>query len=152
GNPVAGIDFVWEDFQLFDQDRRLDRIEPRRKADADVVIFVAPLPVHAQAAEGVGKALVVCHHGTAVAIAAERFGGKKTGGRRLAERAQAAVVAGCAKTLSCIVEDQKVFSPRRGLDSAMIRRQPEQIHWNNRLWLETGFLCSCYRAGNSFGV
>src|SRR5690242_13051251 len=74
GNAVAGIDLVGEDFQFFNKDRRLDRIESRGETDADIVIFVASLPVYAQAPQGIGKAIVVGRHGAAIAVASERLG------------------------------------------------------------------------------
>src|SRR4029079_13967989 len=115
GNPVAGIDFVGEDFELFNQDRRLDRVESRSETDPDIVVFITPLPMHTQAAEGFGKTVIVGHHCAAVAVATEWLAGEKTGGRRLAKRTQAPVVAGCSKSLGGVVENQQFLGACRSL-------------------------------------
>ena len=135
GNLVAGIDFVREDLELFDQDRRLDGIEPRGETDADIVVFIAPLPVHTQASEGVGNAVIVGHHRAAVAIATERLGGEKTGRRGVAKGAQAPIVVGRAKALGSIIKNEQIFGLRRGCNRAVVGRQAEQIHGNDRFWL-----------------
>ena len=49
GHPVARVDLVGENLQLLDQHRGLHGVEPPGMTDANVVVFVGALAVHAQA-------------------------------------------------------------------------------------------------------
>ena len=132
---IARLDLVRENLELLDQDRRLDGVEARGKADADIVVFVAALAVHAQAAQGIGHISVVGKHRAAVAIAAERLCGEEAGGGRVAESAEPAVIVDRAEGLRGIVENKQVFRLSRRSNRIVIGRQPEQIDRDDRLRL-----------------
>ena len=131
-NLIAGVYFVRKDFQLLDQNRRLNGIETRSQADADIVVFIAALPVHSQASECVCNSVVIGHHRAAVAITTERLGGEETGRRGVTKSAQSTVVVGRTKALSSIIENEQPFGLRRHSNRAVVSRQPEQINRNDR--------------------
>ena len=81
-------------FSFSMQDCRLDGIETRSEADADIVIFITAVPMHAQASERVGHSVVIGHHCTAIAITTKRLGGEETGGGRVTKSTQSTVVVG----------------------------------------------------------
>ena len=56
GDLVARGDLVVEDLQLLEQDRGLHGVEPAGEAEADIVVFVGALAVHADAAQRVRRA------------------------------------------------------------------------------------------------
>src|SRR5665647_2977782 len=92
-NSIAGDNFVGKYFQLLDQDRGLHGVEPRCQANPNIVVFIAAVTVHAQAAHHVGQFCVVCHHRATVAIAAERFCRKETGRGGVPTKAATSAVA-----------------------------------------------------------
>ena len=106
---VARVNLVRKNLELLDKDGRLDGVEARGKADPHIVVFVAALPVDAQASQRVGEPIIVGHHSAAVAIASERLCGKETGRRRVTKGAEPAVVVDAAKALRGIVKDQQIF-------------------------------------------
>ena len=87
---IALVDLVLKDFQLLDQDRGLDGVEPRIQPDMDMLIAIAALPVHAQAKKQVFQCIVIGETGAAIAITTKRLGGEETGGRGLAAGASGA--------------------------------------------------------------
>ena len=149
---VARLDLVGENLQLLAQDRRLDRIETRGKPDADIVVAIAALPVHAQAAQHLGHVGVVGHHRAAVAVAAERLCREEAGGSKVAEGAEPAVVIDCAKPLRGVVEDEQAFRLGGCRHSGVIGGKPEQIDRNDRLGLEAEAFSRGNGAGDAFGV
>ena len=131
-NLIARVYFVRKNFQLLDQNCRLNGIETRSEADADIVIFIAAVPMHAQASERVCHSVVIGHHRTAVAITTERLGGEETGRRGVTKSAQSTVVVGRTKALSGIIENEQAFGFRRHSNRAVVSRQPEQVNRNDR--------------------
>src|SRR6185312_2353715 len=85
GDHLPGLDLLGEYLELLAQHRGLDGIEPRGQPDADIVVFVAALTVHPEAAQRVGDAIVVGQHRAAVAVAAERLGREEAGAGHLPE-------------------------------------------------------------------
>ena len=131
---VARVDLVRKNLQLLAQDRGLDGIEPRGETDTHIVVFVAALAVHAQAAQRVGKSVVVGHHRAAVAVAAERLGREETGRRRVAEGAEPAVVVDRAESPARHRRESNRFSALAAAAiAAVVGRQAEQIDRNDRL-------------------
>src|SRR5581483_3791764 len=51
GDAVTHRNLVVKDLELFDQDRGLHGIEPRGEAEADIIVLVAAMTVHAYAAK-----------------------------------------------------------------------------------------------------
>ena len=132
--PRHGVprhDLLGKDFELFQEDRRLNGIEPAGDADTGGVVFVGAFAVNAQAAQAFGKRIVVGENGAAVAVAAERLGGKKAGRRRRRERAELAGSVGRAKRLRCVVEHLHAVRGGKCGDSVVIGRQAEQIDGND---------------------
>ena len=132
-NALARRDLVREELQLLDQHRRLDGVEPAVEADAGAIVFVAALAVDAQAAQHRRKLVVVGENGAAVAVAAERLGGKEARCRRRRDRAQPAVPVGCAKSLRRIVKDEQAVRCRDRGNALMVGRLAEEIDWNHGL-------------------
>ena len=88
---LALFDLVRKYLEFFEQDCRLDRVEARVHADADVLVFVAALPVNADGTQQFIKFVIVRERRAAVAIATKRFGGKKAGRSGIADSAGARV-------------------------------------------------------------
>src|SRR5467141_2840360 len=87
---VARGDFVLEDFQLLDQDRRLHGVEPPGEPETNIVVFVRTLAVNADAAQRLREFGIVGENRSAVAKAAQRLGGKKA---RRGDKAEGAETA-----------------------------------------------------------
>ncbi len=152
GGAVARGDLVGENLELLDQDRGLDRIEAGRHADTDVVVFIAALPVHAQAQQRFGEFVVVGEHRAAVAVAAERLGREKAGGGGVTEGAERAAFIGATEALRGVVEHEQIGGLDDLRDRVVIRRQAEQIDRNDGLRLETEALGGRERCGKPLGV
>ena len=71
---IARGDLLGKDLELLQNNRGLHRVEPAGEADVLGVVFVAALPVHAQAFEPGGERIVIGEDRAAVAVAAERLG------------------------------------------------------------------------------
>src|SRR5262249_16823582 len=102
-DALARYDLLGEDLELFDQDRRLDRVEPSVEPYSHAIIFVVALAVDAQAAHDRGKLVVVGEHGAAVAVNAERLCRKEAGRGRFGEGAEATVAVARPESLRGIV-------------------------------------------------
>src|SRR5439155_25984838 len=79
-DAVARRDLVLENLQLLDQDRRLPGAETPGQAKAHIVVFVGALAVNADAAQRLGKFVIIGKDGATIAEAAERLGGEEAGG------------------------------------------------------------------------
>src|SRR5207237_10294398 len=108
---------------------RLDGVEPAVHADAHAIILAAAsLPMNAQAAHHLRKLLVVGEHRAAVAVAAQRLGGKETrrGCRR--ERTEAAILVSRAEGLGGVVEHEELLRRGDRGNAIVVRGLPEEIH------------------------
>src|SRR5204863_3166500 len=103
-HDIPLFDFILEDLQLFDQDRRLNSIEPRIITDMNMLITVGALAMHAQRQQQVSDALIVCKHSATIAIATQRLCGEKTGCGRVADRTGAPAVEQTTKALRRVAE------------------------------------------------
>ena len=137
-DPVAGGDLVVEDLQLLDQDRGLHGVEPAGQAEADVVVFVDALPVHADAAQRRRELVVIGEDRAAVAEAAERLCREEAGRGRQRQRAELAALVARAKPLCGVVEHEQAFSLGDLGDGVAIGRLAEQVDRNDRDRLEAG--------------
>src|SRR4029077_2694923 len=79
GRLIARGYLVRKDLELFQEYRRLDRIETRGEPDARGIVFVDALAMYAEASHPRGQIVVVGEDRPAVAIAAERLGWKEAG-------------------------------------------------------------------------
>src|SRR5947209_15418635 len=91
-DALARDDLLGKDFQLFDQHRRLDGIEPAVETNAHAIVFVASFAMYAQAADRLRELFVTGEHRSAVAIAAERLRRKEAGGRCRRQGAETAIL------------------------------------------------------------
>ncbi len=149
---LAQRDFLGEDGQLFDQHRRLNGIEARIHADADIEIFGFMRVIHRRRVGRRGTAVntegnqtlqqgvVIGHHRAAVAVATERFGRIEAGGRGHAPFQRLMVGDSAAEPL-CRITDQMdaVFfgDDRQG---RIIGWLAEQVYRDNGGGLEPTFL------------
>src|SRR5207244_11027712 len=115
GGLIACGDLVVKNLQLLEQYRGLNGIEPCSEADADIVVFIGALPMHADAAQPLGERGIVGKDGAAVAIAAERLCGEEAGRGGAAEGAEAAALVAGAKALRGVIEHEQAlgFGHRR---------------------------------------
>src|SRR5262245_45710566 len=90
GHPLAAFDLLGEDAKFFQQNRRLQCVEASVKADSCVVVLVGSLAVYPQALQDTDEIVIICKHGTAIAITTERFCWKEARGRRRPDRADLA--------------------------------------------------------------
>src|SRR5262249_44547256 len=127
-NAVAGLYFGRKNLQLLEQNSRLDGVETRSKADANIVVFIAAVSMHAQTSERVCHPIVVGHASTAGAITTERLCGKETGRGGVTKGAQPTVVVRRAKALRGIIENQQAFGLGRNRNGTVVSRQAEQIN------------------------
>ena len=140
GDLVARGDLVLEDLQLLDQDRRLHGVEPPGQAEADIVVFVRTLPVHANAAQRLGKLVIVGEDRAAVAEAAERLCREKAGRGGKAEGAEPAALVARAKALRGVIEHEQAFGLRDRGDRVMVGALSEQVDRDHRDRLEAALL------------
>jgi hypothetical protein len=131
-HAVACGDFVVEDFQFLDQDRRLHGVEPPGKAEADIVVFVRTLAVDANAAQRGGEFGVVGENRPAVAEAAERLGRKEAGRGGEAEGTEPATLVAGAEGLGGVVEHEQALGGRDRFDGVMVGALPEQVDRDHR--------------------
>ena len=136
GDLVARGDFVLEDLQLLDQDRRLHGVEPPGQPETDIVVFVRTLAVDADAAQRLGKFGVVGEDRAAVAKTAERLGREKAGRGGEAEGAEPAALVAGAESLRGVVEHEQALGLGDRADRVMVGALPEQIDRNHRPRLE----------------
>ena len=129
---LARRNLLFEDRQLLDQDRRLQRVEARIHADADIVVFVVALAVEAQRADEIGRRVIVGDDRAAVAVAAERLGGKETRGGEIADRPGAPALVGRAIALRRIADQRQPARLAEGLDRIVIRGLAEQVDRDHR--------------------
>ncbi len=109
----ASTQLVVEDLELLDQHRGLHRVHAAVEADADIVVLVAALAMHAQRAP--------------VAVAPQRLGREERRRREVAERTHATIVELAAEALRGIREDPQAVTSGDLLDLRIARRLPEQI-------------------------
>ena len=124
---------VFEDGELFDQDRRLQRVEARIQADMDVVVLRLALAVEGQRPELCRKRVVVGEHRAAVAVAAERLGRIEAGPGDRAERAALPAAQRAADRLRRILDDHQAFGLGDPLDRGIVGGKPEQVDRDDRL-------------------
>ena len=136
---LAGDHLLFEDRELLDQDRRLQRVEARVQADMDVVVLRLALAVEGERAELRGERVVIGEHGAAVAVAAERLGRIEAGAGDLAERAALPAAERAADRLRGVLDDQQVLARGDLLDRRIVGRQAEQVDRDDRLRREAAF-------------
>ena len=98
GHGIPQAELFLEHGEFGQQDRRLHRVEPAIDPDTDVVVLVAPLAMHAERTENWGEGIVGDEHGTAIAVAAQRFGREEAGGRNRGQCAHARAPTRSAET------------------------------------------------------
>src|SRR5262249_4593190 len=97
------------------------------QAEADIVVFVRALSVHADALQSLGKSGVISEDRAAVAKAAERFCREEAGCGREAKRAEATALIARTKALRGVIEhEQSLGFGDRG-DRIMVGGLTEQI-------------------------
>ena len=136
GHRVARGDLVVEDLQLLDQDGRLHGVEPAGQAEADVVVLVRALPMHANAAQGVGEIGVIGEDGAAVAVAAERLRREEAGRGDDAEAAEPPAPVGGAEGLGRVVQNEQSLGLGHRPDRIVVGALPEQVDGDDALRLE----------------
>src|SRR5262245_5128865 len=97
--------------------------------------------MHAKGSQRVSKPIVSRDDGAAVSVAAKRLCGKEARRRRRTERAQSASFIHRTEALRGIVQHKEILGLCRSPDSVVVGWQAEQIHRNDRLWLEASLLC-----------
>ena len=122
-DALARHHLVFEDGQLLEQDRRLDRVEAGIQADMDIVVLRLALAVEGEGAELCGEGIVIGEHRAAVAVAAERLGRIEAGRGDKAERAAHAPVGRAADRLRGILDDEQIFALRNRRRSPRSRRR-----------------------------
>src|SRR5206468_3540505 len=124
-HALAQRDLLRKYFQLLDQNGSLDRVKPRVHPDAHILVFVAALPVYANRTQQFGQPILVGEGRTAISIAAERFGRKKAGARRIADCSGLATVQSRTKSLRRVDKQLQPLARDDWLDAAVIRRLPK---------------------------
>ena len=109
---VAQLDFLGEDFQLLDQNCGLNGIEPGIHADMNMLIAVRALAMHAQAEQKILERLVIGETGAPIAVTAQWFGRKETGGGCVADGAGALAVQQSPKALCRVAEEFQALTRR----------------------------------------
>ena len=132
GLPVAGGDFLtlghlaFEQVHLREEDRRLDRVEARVHADADVVVLAGALAVNLQGGKEAGDLVIVGVDGSAVAVAAERLRGEEARAGDVAERTASGALIRGSSTLSGVFNQQKTVvgaDPRDLIETGGIAKE-----------------------------
>ena len=131
-DTLAGFDLVFKDGKLLQEDRRLQRIEPRVQADADVVVFLRALSVAAQRTDEGCERIIIGEDRAAVPVAAKRFSGKETRRRERTERARAPPFVGRAAGLRGIADERQPVRGAKGFKRIVIGGLAEQIDGDDR--------------------
>ena len=140
-NPIAGRDLVLENLQLLDQDRRLHRVEASCQTKAHIVVFVGALAVNANAAQRLGKLVIIGKDGATIAEAAERFCREEAGRGRKSQRADPAALVARAKTLRGVIEHEQALGLRDLGDRIVVGALAEQVDRDHGPGLQAALLC-----------
>ena len=140
GDLVPHLDLFGKDGELFQEDCRLDRVEARIHADADVEIFrvmveARPgkiscnrLAMHVQRADQARQSLVIGQHGPAIAIATERLGRKKAGRDNISEVRRVAAIDRGAEALRAVGDQFQAVCVGDLAQARIVCRLAEQAH------------------------
>src|SRR5581483_890542 len=112
---------VVQDLELVAQDRDLHGIEPRGEAEADIIVLVAAMTVHADAAKLFRERCIIGEDRAAVAETSERLGREKARCRRKPESAEPPALVRGAKRLRGVVEHEQAFRFGYRQDAVEIR-------------------------------
>ncbi len=118
----------------------MQRIEASGQAKAHIVVFVGALAVNADAAQRLGKLVVIGKDGATIAEAAERLGGEEAGRGRKAQRADPAALVARAKPLRGVIEHEQAFGLRDLGNCIMIGALAEQVDGNHGARLQAALL------------
>ena len=152
GDARARRDLVGEDLQLLDQHRGLDGVEAAVQSDADAIVLAAALAVHAQAPQDLRELVVVGEDRAAVAVAAERLGGKEARAGRVGQRPDLAVAIGRAEGLRGVVDHEQLLRVGDRGDRGVVGGLAEQIDRDDRLRLEPELARHRDRAGEALRI
>ncbi len=139
GNLLARFHLVFEDGQLLDQDRGLDRVEARIQAHAHIVILAFALAVESDGAQHIGQLVIIGEHRTAIAIAAQRLCRVEARRRHMAERTAALVVERATDGLSSVLDDAQPLARGNAFDGSVVGSQTEEIDRDHRLRRQPAF-------------
>ena len=133
GHLLPRRELFGEDLQLGQQDGGLKSVEAAVQAKAHIVVFVAALAVYPDGAQQGGQIVVVGEDGPAVPVAAQRLGGEKArGGRMAALGAMALTVMGAAETLGRVFQHQQIMGAGHLQQLRIGRGLTEQVHGDDR--------------------
>ena len=137
---VAGRDLVLENLQLLDQDRRLHGVEASCQTKAHIVVFVGALAVNANAAQRLGKLVIIGKDGATIAEAAERFCREEAGRGRKSQRTDPAALVARTKTLGCVIEHEQALGLRDLGDRIVVGALAEQVDGDHGPGLQAALL------------
>ena len=147
GHRLPRDDLLREDFQLLDQHRGLNGIEPAGHTNALRIVFVGrALAMDAEAFHARGQFIIVGEYRAAVAITAKRLGREEAGRRCRRQLAKLAAAIERAERLRGVIEHQQAVPFGNRSNSVVIGRQAEQIDRDDRTRFQPSRLCGRNRA------
>ncbi len=132
GHPVPGLDLLRQHGELFQQNRGLQGVQPAVHAEADVVVFAAPLAVGANRAELGRLVLVVEQDGAAVAVAAQRLGRVEARRGVVRQGTHAPPVQAGPEALRGVRHQRQAVAPGHGNQALVVGGLAEQIDRDHR--------------------
>ena len=106
GDLLPQLHLVREDVEFGQEDRGLEGVEAAVDADPGVVVFVAAFAVDSDGIEGGGKLVVIGEAHSAVAVAAQRFGGEEGGAGNVGQGSCPFTLVHGAEVLGGIFDDE----------------------------------------------
>ena len=127
GDILPQLHLFREDVKLGQEDRSLKGVQAAVDADAGVVVLVRAFAVNSDGIEGGGKFVVIGEAHSAVAVAAQRFGGEEGGAGNIGQGTGLFAFVFRPEGLGGVLDDEKTVLPGDGIDSIIIGRQAEEI-------------------------